>query len=203
MNVLTACERSGRVRDAFRALGHNALSADIEPTDVDGPHHQGDVLPLLAKRWDMVIGFPPCTDLSVIGAKFWAEKQTDGRQRRAVAFVHHVFAANSPRVAVENPVGYLNTYWRKPDQIIHPWQFGDPWQKRTCIWLRGLPILLPTEIVEPVGHWVDGGSRVKNKGVRYGGEGFGSSQDAKRKAQRSQTFPGIAAAMAHQWGGAA
>lgn len=176
------------------------MSCDTEPTDVDGPHHQGDVRPLLGKKWDLVIGFPPCTDLSVIGTKYWTEKQADGRMAAAVAFVHHVYSANSPRVCVENPVGYLNTYWRKPDQIIHPWMFGHPWKKRTCLWLRGLPILLWTEIVETEGHWVDGGSRVKNKNVKYGDAGFGSNNEAARKRQRSETFPGIAQAMADQWG---
>lgn len=203
MRILIACEMSGRVRDAFIALGHDATSCDVLPSLTPGPHIVGDVLPLLAEPWDMVIAFPPCTDLSVIGAKYWAEKKADGRQEAAVAFVDALWNANAPRVAIENPVGYLNRNWRKPDQIINPWMFGDPWRKRTCLWLRGLPTLTPTDVVEPVGHWVDGGTRVKRNTFavprQFADEKFGSGDEAVRKAQRSMTFPGVAAAMAGQW----
>lgn len=167
------------MRDAFRALGHDAMSADIEPTDVDGPHHQGDVTPLLRHRWDMIIAFPPCTDLASSGARWWATKG-DARRDAAVSFVAECWAANSSRVAIENPVGRLSTLWRKPDQIIQPWQYGHPYAKATCLWLRGLPILLPVEIVTPVGSW---------------------AWDVNRNpTTRSATFPGIARAMAQQWG---
>ena len=147
----------------------------------------------------MMIAFPPCTDLSVIGAKYWAEKEADGRQREALEFVRVLMQAPIDRVVIENPVGKINTAIRKPSQIIQPWWFGDPWMKRTCLWIKGLPLLLPDQVVDVRGHWVDGGSRVLKKHVEYGDERFGSSTDAARKVERSKTFPGIARAMAEQW----
>lgn len=177
-----ACERSGRVRDAFRALGHDAMSADIEPTDVDGPHHQGDVRPLLTKRWDMVIAHPPCTDLSAAGAQYWGRKNQDA----AALFFMLCYAANAPRVAVENPAGAMTRIFRRPDQYIQPWWFGDPYRKRTGLWLRGLPILLATDgEPEHVGDWHRQAQHLSK---------------ANRAAVSAQTFPGVANAMAHQWG---
>jgi hypothetical protein len=200
MRVLVACEHSGRVRDAFTARGHHAVSCDLLPSATPGRHHQGDVRDLLGDEWDLMIAFPPCTDLSVIGAKQWAAKQADGRQRAALDFVLMLMGAPIPRVCVENPVGKINTAIRKPDQIINPFQFGDPWRKRTCLWLRDLAPLAPGPVVEPVGHWVDGGTRVQRKDRAYGDARFGSGSDAARKIERSATFPGIARAMAEQWG---
>lgn len=203
VRVLVGCEYSGAVRDAFRARGHDAWSCDLEPTEADPAWHiRGDVRDALDRGpWDALIAFPPCTDLSVIGAGLWAEKQADGRQGAALELVRALMLAPVRHIAIENPVGRINTALRPPDQIIQPWWFGDPWLKRTCLWLSGLPPLRPTVIVEPRGHWVDGGSRVKHKDRAYGDGRFGSRTDAARKVERSRTFPGIAAAMADQWGG--
>lgn len=177
-----ACERSGRVRDAFRALGHNAISADLEPTDVDGPHHQGDVTELLRKRWDMVIAFPPCTDLANVNAQHMPAKRADGRAARAAWFWQECWQANADKVCVENPTPAKGLLPR-PHQIIQPWEFGHPYTKRTCLWLRGLPPLLPTDIlVGKYTSWTHPN---------------GSNKPAKH---RSETFPGIAQAMAEQWG---
>jgi hypothetical protein len=197
---------SARVRDAFRARGHSARSCDLLPTLGDPRwHFRGDVFAALeSQAWDLMIAFPPCTDLSSIGAGRWAEKQADGRQQAALDFVQRLMDAPVPRIAIENPVGRINTAIRKPDQIIQPYMFGDPWTKRTCLWLKGLPLLVPDHVVETQGHWVDGGTRVKRNprlaGLQFGGEKFGSHNEAARKQQRSLTFPGIARAMAEQWG---
>jgi site-specific DNA-cytosine methylase len=198
--VLIACEFSGIVRDAFAARGHDAWSCDLEPTERPGQHHQGDVRDLLGQSWDVMIAFPPCTDLSVIGAGQWARKQADGRQAAALGFVRELLTAPIKHIALENPVGRISTAIRQPDQIIHPYQFGHPWMKRTCLWLVRLPVLRPTVLVPPRGHWVDGGSRVTNKDREYGDARFGSGTDVARKAERSRTFQGIADAMADQWG---
>lgn len=192
---------SGRVRDAFTARGHDAVSCDILPSLTPGNHYQGDIRDLLgSESWDLMIAFPPCTDLSVVCAKDWPAKQADGRQGRALAFVQMLMDAPIQRVAIENPVGRINTAIRKPDQIINPYQFGDPWKKRTCLWLKGLPLLVATEVVEPKGHWVDGGSRVAHKDREFGDAKFGSKSSEARSKQRNLTFPGIARAMAEQWG---
>lgn len=179
MNVLVACERSGRVRDAFIAQGHSALSCDLEPTDVDGPHHQGDVLPLLRKRWDLVVAFPPCTDLAGSGARWWKDKD----RRPAMRFFMDCYDANAPRVAVENPVGCMSTVFRKPDQIVHPWMWGDDYTKSTCLWLRGLPPLIPSIHSSPNAD----GKYIHHLGSR------------KRGRIGSITPPGLAQAMAVQW----
>lgn len=203
MKVLVACEYSGRVRDAFIERGHEATSCDILPSDTPGSHYQGDVRDILDDGWDMLIAFPPCTDLSSIGAAYWPQKQADGRQQRALDFVRLLMDAPVPRTAVENPVGRINTAIRRPDQIIQPWMFGDPWTKRTCLWLRGLPLLEPTNAVEPNGFWVGGGS--KKDGRSLSGEGArqnrtGSDKWADIAHDRNKTFQGIADAMADQWG---
>jgi hypothetical protein len=149
MKILIACEESGKVRRAFRALGHDAWSCDILPSRDNSPFHiQGDVLPLLKKRWDMVIAFPPCTHLACSGARHFAAKRADGRQAAGVAFFMACINANAPRVCVENPVGIMSTIYRKPDQIVQPWQFGHGETKATCLWLKGLPPLVPTKIVK-------------------------------------------------------
>lgn len=198
MKVLVACEVSGIVRDAFNALGYDAVSCDLQPTLSPGPHVTGDVSQLLHEAWDLIIAFPPCTDLAAVGASKWQEKQMDGRQQRAADFFRSFFDAPCERVAVENPVGWLNTNWRWPDQIIQPYQFGDPWRKKTCLWLKGLPRLHATDFVEPQGNWVAaqrrsrrGGGWRKDETANYG---------ARDASARARTFPGIAAAMACQWG---
>lgn len=202
MRVLVACEYSGRVRDAFRARGHDAMSCDLVPSDTPGPHYVGPVQDLLAEDWDMVIAFPPCTKLSSIGAAHWAKWQADGSQAEAAEFfrlftdLDHV-----PRVAIENPAGRMSTLYRRPDQYVQPWWFGDPWTKRTGLWLKGLPLLVKDQEVEPKGFWVSGtsvrkGRRDSNEGA-YVGAGF---TNAARSKARSTTFQGLARAMAEQWG---
>lgn len=147
---------------------------------------------LIPGAWDMVIAFPPCTDLSCAGAKYWAEKLADGRTHAARDFFL-LFWDAAPLVAIENPAGWMNTNWRKPTQTIHPYHFGDPYMKRTCLWLKGLPDLVPTNVVEPVAHWV-GGQRRRKPSELPGLH--------RNPSSRSLTFPGIADAMAIQWTGA-
>lgn len=183
MKILVACEESGVVRDAFAARGHNAWSCDILPSRSPGQHHQCDVREVLCDDWDMIISFPPCTDLCVSGARWFAQKRANGDQQRSIEFF--MLFANHPcaRVAIENPVGIMSTVWRKPDQIIQPWQFGHGETKATCLFLKGLPLLTPTNIVsgrEPRVHRMAPGP--------------------ERARLRSQTYQGVANAMAEQWG---
>lgn len=189
LRVLVACERSGRVRDAFITRGHWAVSCDIEPSDTAGPHWRGDVRQFLVPDvWDLVVAFPPCDHLSKAGARWWPAKQADGRQQAAVDLFMALYNAPAPRVAVENPAGWMCTNFRQPDQRIEPYMFGDPWRKHTCLWLRGLPPLVPTDIVEPNPmSWIGGDARKS-----------GAHRDVR---MRSLTFQGIANAMADQWGG--
>lgn len=186
MKVLVACEESQEVCKAFRALGHEAYSCDIEPCSGGNPewHLQVDALELLKMQWDMILAFPPCTDLAVSGARYFAEKRADGRQQRSIDFFMEFARADCPRIAIENPVGIMSTYYRKPDQIIQPWQFGHGETKKTCLWLKGLPPLKPTEIV----------SGREQRIWR-----MPPSKD--RAKMRSRTYPGVAKAMAEQWGG--
>lgn len=183
LRVLIACEYSGRVRDAFIAFGHDALSCDLLPTEQPGPHHQGDVRDLLGDGWDLLIAHPPCTDLAVSGARHFAAKIADGRQGRALDFVRELLSAPIPRIALENPVSVISTHVRRPDQVIQPWQFGHGETKATCLWLKGLPTLQPTNVV------AGREARVHR---------MPPSPD--RWKERSRTYPGIAAAMAQQWG---
>ena len=196
MRVLVACEYSGTVRDAFRAMGHDAVSCDLLPTDVPGPHHQGSVLDILNDGWDMMIAFPPCTHLAVSGARWFAAKRADGRQQMAIDFFMELANANIPKIAIENPVGIMSTEWRKPDQIIQPWQFGHEATKSTCLWLKGLKKLRPTNIV-------DKGERHVTKSGRSLPKWYNLPPSEDRWKVRSTTFQGIADAMAQQWGGAA
>jgi site-specific DNA-cytosine methylase len=146
MRVLIACEFSGRVRDAFIAKGHDAVSCDLLPTDEPGPHHQGDVRDLLVERWDLLIAHPPCTHLAVSGARWFKDKKEE--QKEALDFVRLLLDADIERIALENPISVISSKIRKPDQIIQPWQFGHGETKATCLWLKNLPLLLPTNIVE-------------------------------------------------------
>ena len=150
MAVLVACEESQAVTIALRVMGVQAFSCDILPASGGHPewHIQGDVAPLLVEGWDMIIAFPPCTHLAVSGARWFAEKRADGRQQAAIDFFMLFANVDCPRVAIENPIGIMSTVWRKPDQIIQPWQFGHGETKATCLWLKGLPLLRPTYIVE-------------------------------------------------------
>jgi hypothetical protein len=202
--VLVACEYSGRVRDAFIRKGHTAVSVDLIPSDAGGPHYQGNLFDFLtmAPRWDMLIAFPPCTRLSVIGAGHWPKWQEDGSQQQAIDFFLDIACVNIPRIAIENPAGIMSTVYRKPDQYVHPWWFGEAWKKRTGLWLKNLPPLRPTEIVSAKSnHWVDGGSfRADRKGPGNEGSYVSGWDNAKRTHERAKTFLGIANAMADQWG---
>jgi hypothetical protein len=191
MRILVACELSGHVRDALIANGHDAVSCDIEPSERPGPHIQGDVRLVLNIGWDMMIGFPPCTHLAVSGARHFAAKRADGRQQQGIDFFMQLVNAPIPRVAIENPVGVMSSIYRKPDQVIQPWQFGHDASKATCLWLRGLPPLHPTNIL-PVpyrGYWANQTPSGQNR--------LGPSPDRARL--RSATYHGIAQAMADQW----
>lgn len=202
MNILIACEYSGIVRDAFTKKGHFAVSCDLLPTEIAGPHHLGDIKEIMYRqRWDMIIAFPPCTHLSAAGAPSWKQKQLDGRQQQAIDFFM-LFVNNScERISIENPTGIMSRIYRKPDQIINPFQFGEPFKKRTCLWLKGLPLLIPTNIVKAEYHFTSNstqGGLLKN-GTRKKSELpiFKAWDSAK---ERSKTFKGIANAMANQWG---
>lgn len=191
MRVLVACEESQEVCKAFRALGHEAYSCDIVTTSGNNPewHIQDDVRNVLRHdftepEWDMVIAFPPCTDLAVSGARWFPEKRANGSQDKSIMFFEFFTMLRTPFVAIENPIGIMSTIYRKPDQIIQPWQFGHGEQKATCLWLKGLPKLVPTDIVEG-----------RDQRIWK----MGPSED--RAKLRSKTFPGIARAMAEQWGG--
>ncbi len=184
LRVLVACEYSATVRDAFAELGHEAMSCDLLPTEKPGPHYQGDVRDVLDYPWDLMIAHPPCTHLSVSGARHFPAKREDGRQQSAVSFFMALAKADIPRIAIENPVCIMSSHWRKPDQTIQPWQFGHGETKATCLWLKGLPPLKPTNIVEGR----------ENRIHRM-------PPSADRWKERSKTYPGIAQAMAEQWGG--
>ncbi len=197
MRVLVACEFSGAVRDAFRALGHDAWSCDLLPAEAPGPHIQGDVLQALREGWDLMVAHPPCTYLASMGI-WWNKKRPERWPLTYAArdFVQALWDAPIPRVAVENPIGFLNRNWRKPDQIIHPWQHGHEASKPTCLWLRGLPPIMPTAIVDK------GEFYVKANGARMAKWSHITSGTRKEERARiaSRTFPGIARAMAEQWG---
>lgn len=196
MMVLVACEYSGRVRDAFRACGHDAWSCDLLPTDSPGPHIQGDVLEVIGGGWDLMIAHPPCTYLAVSGMHWTRRGLRDPKLTEdALTFVHALMDAPIERIALENPVSVISSRIRKPDQIIQPWMFGEDASKKTCIWLKGLPKLVPTDIVEP--RIVDGRKRWGNQ-TGSGQNKLGPSPD--RWKIRSATYPGIAQAMAEQWG---
>jgi hypothetical protein len=187
MRVLIACEFSGIVRDAFRERGHDAWSCDLLPCERGGPHYQEDVMYVRDEGWDLMIAHPPCTYLASSGARWWKGRQDE--QGAAINFVLRL--ANTryiSRIAIENPIGRLSTRWRKPDQIIQPWMFGHEETKSTCLWLKGLPQLVPTQVME-----------VRNRNLTPSGQNkLGPSPD--RWKLRSRTYEGIARAMACQWG---
>ena len=200
MDILVACEESQAVTKELRARGHNAFSCDLMDCSGGFPswHIKADVSPLLngncsfitqdgishsiEKKWDMIIAFPPCTDLAVSGARYFKEKQKDGRQQKSIDFFMLFTEVDCPRVAIENPIGIMSTRWKKPTQIIQPWMFGHGETKATCLWLKGLPPLQPTEIVEGREHRV-----------------WKMPPSKERAKVRSKTYPGIAKAMAEQW----
>lgn len=185
MRILVACEFSGRVRDAFRNVGHDAMSCDLLPTDQPGPHYQGDVRDVLNDGWDMMVAHPPCTHLAVSGARHFARKRASGEQQEALDFVRLLLDAPIAKIALENPISIISSEIRKPDQIVQPWMFGHGETKATCLWLKNLPKLTPTEVV-------DGrAARVHRM-----------PPSADRWKKRSETYSGIAKAMAEQWGAA-
>ena len=185
MRVLIACEYSGAVREQFLRGGHDAMSCDLLPTDSPGPHYQGDLFDLIDYPWDLLIAHPPCTHLSVSGSRHFQAKRMDGRQQSAASFFMQIVrrSAHIPMVAIENPVCVMSSLWRKPDQIIQPWQFGHGETKATCLWLRGLLPLRPTNIVE--------GREARIHRM---------PPSSDRWKERSKTYQGIAEAMASQWG---
>ena len=191
MKVLVACEYSGIVREAFASKGHDAWSCDLLPTDQPSNKHiQGDVLEIINNDWDLIIAHPPCTHLSVSGAARWAEKVADGRQQAAIKFVEDIWNANCPFIAIENPVVALSTRSKlgKASQYIQPYEFGHAEQKKTGLWLKGLPKLIPTDVID-VSNLPDN----QRQRLHY----LPPSKD--RWKIRSTTFQGIADAMADQW----
>ena len=185
MKILVACEESQAVTKALRHKGHDAFSCDIEPCSGGYPewHLQQDVTQVIDSGWDMILAFPPCTHLASSGARWFPAKIADGRQQAAIEFFMLLVSAPCERVAIENPVGIMSTRYRKPDQIVQPWQFGHGETKATCLWLKGLPKLEPTDIVS---------------GREQRVWKMGPSEDRARL--RSVTYQGIADAMACQWG---
>tara|TARA_R110000772_G_scaffold57381_5_gene129998 strand:+ start:851 stop:1408 length:558 start_codon:yes stop_codon:yes gene_type:complete len=183
MKILIACETSGVVREAFRKNGHDAYSCDILPSDdASDKHYQVDIREQLYKPWDMIVAFPPCTDLAVSGARWFKEKQKDGRQEKSIDFFRLFTTLECKKVAIENPIGIMSTLYQKPDQIIQPWQFGHGETKATCIWLKGLPKLIATEVVT---------------GREQRIWKLPPSKD--RWKERSKTYQGIGDAMGSQW----
>jgi site-specific DNA-cytosine methylase len=203
MKILVACEESQAVAIELRKLGHEAFSCDLLPCSGGHPewHLKMSIFDIDAKGWDMIIAFPPCTDLAVSGARHFERKIADGSQQNSIEFFMRIANMDCEKIAIENPIGIMSGKWRKPDQIIQPWQFGDKAQKSTCLWLKGLPKLVPTEIVDK-GEFFEFTSK---KGVtkRYPMWMYKALQDAKtpeqRRTLRSKTFQGIAKAMAEQW----
>ena len=190
LRVLVACEFSGTVRRAFRAIGHDAWSCDLLPAEDGSPHHiQGDALAANGDGWDPMIAHPPCTHLAVSGARWWKDKARE--QAEALSFVRALMDAPVPRICIENPVSKISSAIRKPDQIVQPWQFGEDASKATCLWLKGLPLLRETAVIRK--------ARYANQ-TASGQNNVAPGPD--RWKERSRTYAGIAAAMAMQWGGA-
>lgn len=194
MKILVACEESQTVCKAFRGWGHTAFSCDILPCSGGHPewHIQRDVRAVLDQSWDMVLAFPPCTDIAVSGARYFSAKQASGQQQRSIDFFMLFANHDCPKIAIENPIGIMSTVWRKPDQVIQPYEYGHPESKKTCLWLQGLPLLKPTNILPlpASGRWANQTRSGQNK--------LGPSPE--RAKIRAKTYPGIAAAMADQWG---
>lgn len=191
MKVLVACEFSGIVRDAFIAQGHDAISCDLLPSERGGPHYQGDVRDLDLTQFDLMIAHPPCTHLAVSGARWFAGKEKE--QEESLDFIRFLLNAPIERIALENPVSIISSRIRKPDQIIQPYQFGHPESKKTCLWLKNLPNLIPTNILPlpESGYWSNQTPSGQNR----------LSPSPNRWKERSRFYSGIANAMAAQWGG--
>jgi hypothetical protein len=202
MKILIACEYSGRVRDAFIRAGHDAMSCDLLPTDVAGPHYQGDVTDIINDGWDLMVAHPPCTYLSVSGMHWTTRGLRDPQLTEdALAFVQLLLDAPIERIALENPISVISSRIRKPNQIINPYEFGHDASKKTCLWLKNLPPLISTEMVEPRIVITPSGKPAKRWGNQcdnYGQDKLPPSAD--RWKIRSATYQGIANAMAAQWG---
>jgi hypothetical protein len=191
MKVLIACEYSGVVRDAFIKRGHDAWSCDLLPTDSSGPHIQGNVLEILNQGWDLMVAHPPCTHLAVSGARWFKNKQVE--QKEALDFVRALLNAPINKIALENPISIISTEVRQPDQIVQPWMFGHEMTKSTCLWLKNLPLLVPTNIVGK-------GKKHITKSGKSIPEWYNLPETKDRWKKRSKTFEGFAKAMAEQWG---
>lgn len=193
MKVLVACEFSGAVRDAFIARGHEAMSCDLLKTETPGPHYCGDVRNVLDNGWDLMVAHPPCTYLAVSGLH-WNKRRPERAKltEDALDFVQLLLDAPIPKIALENPIGCISSRIRKPDQIIQPWQFGHDASKATCLWLKGLPLLRHTEVLP-------GGREARRANQTASGQNK-LPPSADRWKLRSLTYPGIAKAMAEQWG---
>lgn len=198
MRVLIACEESQIVAEQFMLKGHEVMSCDIDYPGAKGlPHYQGDVMDVINDGWDMVIAFPPCTHLAISGACYWKEKQKDGRQKKAVEFFMKFVNHACNKIVIENPVGWMNANYRKPDQIIQPYMFGHYEMKTTCLWIKGLPLLVETNNIgrpPPNKTIIRRSGRLKGDPYNY------YWRQGKSAKERSKTFPGIAQAMADQWG---
>jgi len=206
MKILVACEESQAVTKELRILGHEAYSCDLLPSSGEYPqfHFQEDVTELLKQNWDMIIAFPPCTFLTVTGNRWfnveiYGEKAIEREREReqAIDFFMMFANANCEKIVIENPVGIMSSNWRKPNQIINPFQFGDPFEKKTCLWIKGLPNLKPTEIVKPAERTVFKSGKSMPS---WYAEAWKLPKE-QRSIVRSKTFPGIAKAMAEQWAG--
>ena len=198
MKVLIACEFSGIVREAFRKEGHDAWSCDLLPTEIEGNHIQGDVLEVLDNGWDMMIAHPPCTYLANVGNAWLKQHGRIEKRKEAIEFFMMLTNAPIPKIAIENPVGCMSTIYRKPDQYIQPYYFGDNAMKKTCIWLKNLPLLQPTKILskpKPIYTFKRPNGKIRKT---YFVDSMPPSLDRAKK--RSRTFKGIADAMAKQWG---
>lgn len=199
MKVLVGCEFSGIVREAFKKLGHDTWSCDFEPTETHGNHYQGDVLDIINDGWDLAIFHPPCTYLTITGNKWFKDEYKDRFPTRqkdredAIRFFLLLKDAPINKICIENPVGVMSSVWRKPDQIIQPYQFGHAEPKKTCLWLKNLPLLTPTNIVEP-------DYFVSKSGKKLASWYYKPSPSLERQKMRNRTFVGIAEAFANQWG---
>ena len=196
MKILIACEFSGIVRESFKARGHYAVSCDLLPTEIPGDHYQGDVFDIIDDDWDLMIAHPPCTYLSYAANHVWFKPGRSENREAAKDFFFKLYFSNVPRIAIENPVGYMNTVFRQPDQVVHPYFFGDDYMKKTCLWLKNLPLLSYDKTIikkpEPI-YYKDG------KAVNWC-ESVTGTKEKERWKIRAKTFPGIAKAMAEQWG---
>jgi hypothetical protein len=194
MKVLIGMEFSGKVRDAFLRRGHDAVSADLRPTEVPGPHYEGDVFDIIDLGWDLAIFHPECTHLAVSGAKHFARKRADGSQAAALDVVRRLLASDIPLIALENPVSIISSRIRKPEQIIQPYWFGHKEFKKTCLWLKGLPALTPTDWIQPPCKATEPEEWKRWNKVHREPPG------PNRQKNRSRTYAGVAEAMAAQWG---